>query len=187
MQRTARGAGFFRLPPVGGGSGGGGGEPPPELFIAASDMRGAIDGDIVRVRMTGRRRGGGGRCGEVVAVLERLTTRFVGRYFERDEGGRVRVDRRLFDDPIEVGDRGAAGARPGDQVVLEMLQFPESNRAGEGVVVEVLGQRDAPGVDQQTIIHEYGLPEEFPEEVLEAARDVVAGFDDEVLGPPALV
>jgi len=178
VQRTARGAGFFRLPPVGGG----GGEPPPELFIAASDMRGAIDGDIVRVRMTGRRRGGGGRCGEVVAVLERLTTRFVGRYFERDGGGRVRVDRRLFDDPIEVGDRGAAGARPGDQVVLEMLQFPESNRAGEGVVVEVLGQRDAPGVDQQTIIHEYGLPEEFPEEVLEAARDVVAGFDDEVLG-----
>ena len=176
MQRTARGAGFFRLPATGDR------EPPPELFIAASDMQGAIDGDTVRVRMTGRRRGGGSRCGEVVAVLERSTTRFVGRYFERDGRGRVQVDRRLFDDPIEVGDRGAGGARPGDQVVLEMLQFPESKRAGEAVVVEVLGQREAPGVDQQTVIHEYGLPEEFPEEVLQEAREVVAGFDDEVLG-----
>ena len=148
----------------------------------ASDMHGAIDGDTVRVRITGRRRGGGGRCGEVLAVLERSKTRFVGRYFERDGRGQVRVDRRMFDDPIEVGDPGAKGARPGDQVVLEMLQFPERNRAGEGVLVEVLGARELPGVDEQTVIHEYGLPEEFPEEVLEEARAVVAEFDEDGLG-----
>ena len=176
MQRTARGAGFFRLPSRDDGV------PPTELFIKASDMRGAFDGDTVRVRMTGRRRGGGSRCGEVVAVLERVKTRFVGRYFERDGRGLVRVDRGLFEEPIEVGDPTARGARPGDQVVLEILHFPDRNRVGEGVVVEVLGARDLPGVDQQTVIHEYGLPGEFSEEVLQEARDVAATFDDEVLG-----
>jgi len=178
VQRTARGAGFFRMPSRGDG------EAPSELFINASDMHGAMDGDTVRVRMTGRRRGGGGggRCGEVVEVLERSTTRFVGRYFERDGRGWVRVDRRMFDEPVEVGDPAARGARPGDQVVLEMLHFPESNRAGQGVVVEVLGARDLPGVDQQTVIHEYGLPEEFPEEVLAEARDVADGFNEDVPG-----
>ena len=176
MQRTARGAGFFRLPSRDDGV------PPTELFIKASDMHGAFDGDTVRVRMTGRRRGGGSRCGEVVAVLERVKTRFVGRYFERDGRGLVRVDRGLFEEPIEVGDPTARGARPGDQVVLEILHFPDRNRVGEGVVVEVLGARDLPGVDQQTVIHEYGLPGEFSEEVLQEARDVAATFDDEVLG-----
>jgi ribonuclease R len=176
VQRTASGAGFFELPFRG--------EPGPsaELFITASDMRGALNGDTICVRMTSRRRGGGGRCGEVVAVLERSTTRFVGRYFEQDGCGRVLVDRRLFANGIEVGDPGVHGACPGDQVVLEMLQFPEWDQVGEGVVVEVLGQRDRPGVDLQTVIHEFGLPGEFSEEVLEAARAAADGFDDAELG-----
>ncbi|MFP6703372.1 MAG: hypothetical protein VB861_16615, partial [Planctomycetaceae bacterium] len=176
VQRTASGAGFFELP-FRDGSG-----PSAELFITASDMRGALNGDTIRVRMTSRRRGGGGRCGEVVAVLERSTTRFVGRYFEQDGRGQVLVDRRLFANGIEVGDPGVHGACAGDQVVLEMLQFPEWDQVGEGVVVEVLGQRDRPGVDLQTVIHEFGLPGEFPEEVLEAARAAAEGFDDAELG-----
>ncbi len=85
------------------------------------------------------------------------------------------VDRRLFANGIEVGDPGVHGACPGDQVVLEMLQFPEWDQVGEGVVVEVLGQRDGPGVDLQTVIHEFGLPGEFPEEFIEVAGAAAAG------------
>lgn len=175
MQRTVRGAGFFRMPPRSDG------RPSLELFIKSSEMHGAMDGDTVRVRKLGHRRSGGGQCGEVVAVLERSTTRFVGRYFELDDRGWVRVDRRMFDDPIEVGDPGAKGAGPGDQVVLEMLKFPDGHRSGEGVLVEVLGRRDEPGVDQQTVIHEYGLRDEFPEEVLEEAREAAAGFAEDTV------
>ena len=175
MQRTARGAGFFRLPPRNDG------RPSLELFISSSEMNGAMNGDIVRVRKLGRRRSGGGQCGEVVEVLERFTNRFVGRYFERDDRGWVRVDRRMFDGPIAVGDPAAKGARPGDQVVLEMLSFPDGSRSGEGVLVEVLGRRDEPGVDQQTVINEYGLRVEFPDEVLEAAREAAAGFDEDTV------
>ena len=97
VQRTARGAGFFRLPSRDDGV------PPAELFIKASDMHGAFDGDTVRVRMTGRRRGGGSRCGEVVSVLERAKTRFVGRYFERDGRGLVRHDPGPRRGPRRVG------------------------------------------------------------------------------------
>ena len=175
MQRTARGAGFFRLPPRNDGGA------PLELFIRSSEMHGAMNGDVVRVRQLGRRRGGGGQCGEVVEVLERSTIRFVGRYFERDDRGWVRGDRRMFDGPIAVGDPAAKGARPGDQVVLEMLSFPDGSRSGEGVLVEVLGRRDEPGVDQQTVVHEYGLRVEFPDEVLEAAREAASGFDEETV------
>jgi len=137
-----------------------------------------MDGDVVRVRMLGRRRGGGGRCGEVTAVLERATARFVGRYWERDGRGLVTVDRGLFEEAIAVGDPGASGAVPGDQVVIEMLSFPTAYEPGEGVIVSVLGRRGDPGVDLETIIREYDLPVEFPEEVLEEARRVAREWDE---------
>ncbi|GIS61240.1 MAG: hypothetical protein CM1200mP2_34650 [Planctomycetaceae bacterium] len=49
------------------------------------------------------------------------------------------------------------------------------------MLVEVLGRRDEPGVDQQTVVHEYGLRVEFPDEVLEAAREAASGFDEETV------
>jgi ribonuclease R len=175
VQRTGGGAGFFLLPSRAAE------KPSAELFIAADDMRGALSGDTVRVKMLGRRRRGGQRCGEVLRVLERSTTRFVGRYFERAGLGWVRVDGTLFADPVVVGDPGAKGVRPGDQVVLEMLHFPEWNQQAEGVLLEVLGPRDQSGVDELTIIHEFGLPVEFPDDVLVEARQAVAAFDEDNL------
>jgi len=49
------------------------------------------------------------------------------------------------------------------------------------VVVEVLGARGAPGIDTLSIIHEFELPQEFPEDVLEAAREQAEHFDPENL------
>src|SRR5207248_1822498 len=72
----------------------------------------------------------------------------------------------------------AKGARPEDKVVLEMLRFPTPEERGEGVITEVLGPRGQPGVDTLSIIREFGLPDQFPEDVLEEARELAAAFDE---------
>ncbi len=59
-----------------------------------------------------------------------------------------------------------------------MLHFPEWNQQAEGVLLEVLGPRDQAGVDELTVIHEFGLPVEFPEDVLAEARGAAAAFDE---------
>jgi len=68
---------------------------------------------------------------------------------------------------VAVGDPGAKNVRPDDKVVIEMVRFPAHSHDGEGVIVEVLGPRGEPGVDTLSVIHQFGLPQEFPEEVLD--------------------
>ena len=126
-------------------------------------------------------RGGGQRCGIITDIVERATNVFVGSYSEDQDAGWVTIDGKDFNEPIWVGDPGAKGAQPGDKVVIEMLRFPSHRQDGEAVLTKVLGPRGQVGVDTQTIIHEYGLPDEFPEEVLEDARIESENWDEALL------
>ncbi len=147
-----------------------------EIFIAPVDMRDAHTGDEVLVRLTSGRRRSGQRCGVIEQVLVRATAQFVGTYIERNGQGFVEVDGSTFREPILVGDPGAKEARPNDKVVIEMLRFPSHVDAGEGVLTLILGPRGAPGVDTLSIIHEFGLRDEFPEAVLDEAREQADQF-----------
>ena len=118
--------------------------------------------------------------GRIIDVIERATNRFVGVYFEQAGMGMVQIDGKLFAKPIYVGDPGAKGARPDDKVVVEMVRFPSHVRDGEGVIVEVLGQRGEPGVDTMSIIHEFNLPGEFADDALDEAREQADKFDESI-------
>lgn len=145
---------------------------PLEVSILPQDLYDAQVGDEVIVRLIGRRGGGNRRYGKVVEVLARATNTFVGTYDEFDGQGYVTIDGRNFTEPIAVGDPGAKGAVPGDKVVIEVLRFPSHARPGEAVLTRVLGAKGEPGVDLLSIIHEFGLPDEFSADVLrEASRD----------------
>jgi len=154
----------------------------PDVHIYAENLGDAQNGDEVLVRLISRRRSGGKRCGQVEQIVERATHTFVGSYFEEWNVGKVRIDGGVFSDPVSVGDPGAKGAQPGDKVVIEIVRFPTHTHPGEAVLSKILGARGEPGVDLQAIIHEYGLPDDFPEEVLAAAREQADTFDPENLG-----
>jgi ribonuclease R len=150
-----------------------------DIFIEAHDLKDAQNGDEAAVKLLSRRRSGGGQCGIVTDVVERATNVFVGTYFEEDDAGWVEIDGRDFADPIYVGDAGAKGAANGDKVVIEMLRFPTHRNPGEAVLTKVLGPRGEVGVDTQMIIHEFGLPQQFSEAVLDDARLEAENFNEE--------
>jgi len=152
-----------------------------DVYIPSHSSGDAATGDVVLVQLS-RQRGGGhpGPRGEIVRVIERESHEFVGTYFESAGSGYVEVDGTLFARPILVGDPGASGARPDDKVVLEMVRFPSHVHDGEGVITEVLGRRGQPGVDTRSIIREFRLPEEFPDDVLEEARRQADEFDESI-------
>ncbi|MEM9412218.1 MAG: ribonuclease R family protein, partial [Planctomycetota bacterium] len=154
-----------------------------DVYVAKHKTLDAADGDIVKLRISRRKQGQEIRTsGRVVEVIERRTHRFVGTYRENSGFGFVIVDGGIFDTGILVGDAGAKRCRVGDVVVIEMANFPSPNDPGEGVIVEVLGDRGRPGVDTMTIMREFALPEEFPEVVLESAREQADRFDEEIGG-----
>jgi ribonuclease R len=174
-RRTSTGVGYVRPHPIEGNAG-------PELRIRMDDSLDAATGDEVLVKITRKpNRRDLSPSGVILQVLERATHQFVGTYFERDGQGLVRVDGTVFSHSIYVGDPGAKGARPDDKVVLEMLRFPTPEDRGEGVITEVLGPRGQPGVDTLSVIRAFGLPDEFPEDVLEEARQEATTFDEEDL------
>ncbi len=150
-----------------------------DLFVPPGSSRGAMTGDTVaaQVRKRGRRDGRLMYEGRVVEIIERGQSRFVGelcrelrRWFVRPDGNTLHV-------PILVGDPRAKRAREGEQVVVEIVEYPSEGGDARGVITEVLGKRGDPGVDTQSIIHQYQLPQEFPDSALDEARRVVADYD----------
>jgi ribonuclease R len=177
FRRAAGGYGFVR--PLDAAAG----DRTGDIHIAATAALDAATGDTVRVRLSrGRDVRRPGPAGEILEVVQRRTTRFVGGYFEAAGGGWVQVDGTNFARPVSVGDPGAKGVREHDKVVVEMVRFPTHLRDGEGVIVEVLGPAGAPGVDTLTVIHEFALPGPFPEPALAEARRQAERFREEV--PP---
>jgi ribonuclease R len=174
-RKTSTGTGFVRPHVIDGQAG-------PEILIREENALDASTGDEVLVRITRRpSRPDLGPAGEILQVLERATRQFVGTYFERDGQGFVRVDGTVFSHSIYVGDPGAKGAKPEDKVVFEMLRFPTLEDRGEGVITEVLGPRGQPGVDTVSIIRAFGLPDVFPTDALEEAREAAGNFHEDDL------
>lgn len=153
-----------------------------DLYISERDLGDAQTGDEVYATVINRRRSGGQICGRVVEIIERASTTFVGTYFETHGEGYVHVDGKIFNSPIHVGDPGAKGVNVEDKVVIDILQFPSKHFLGKGVISKVLGPHGQPGVDLLSIVHEFGLPMEFPEEVLEEAREQASLFDENKKG-----
>jgi ribonuclease R len=175
FRRTGTGVGYVRPHSIEGQSG-------AEIRVHEEHALDAATGDTVLVRITRKpNRPDLSPVGRIIRVLERATRNFVGTYFERDGQGLVRVDGTVFSHSIYVGDPGAKGAKPDDKVVFEMLRFPGPEDRGEGVLTEILGPRGQPGVDTLSIIRAYNLPDEFPEDAKEEARDAAASFREDDL------
>ncbi len=175
FRRAAGGYGFVRPLEAAAGDRSG------DIHISAASSLDAATGDTVRVRLARSRDvRRPGPAGEIIEVVDRRTTRFVGGYFEAAGLGWVRIDGTNFARPVSVGDPGAKGVRENDKVVVEMVRFPTHLREGEGVIVEVLGAAGEAGVDTLTVIHEFGLPGPFPEGALAEARRQAERFREEV-------
>jgi ribonuclease R len=173
FRRAGTGGGYVRPHFIEGQSG-------AEIRILEENSLDAATGDTVLVRILRKpNRPDIPPLGKVLSVLERASRQFVGTYFERDGQAYVRVDGTVFSHSIDVGDPGVKGARPDDKVVFEMVRFPSNEDRGEGVITEVLGPRGDPGVDTLSVIRAFNLPDVFPDDALEEARDAAAAFRED--------
>ncbi|HNQ22641.1 MAG TPA: ribonuclease R [Phycisphaerae bacterium] len=152
-----------------------------DLFIPPGHAGDAVTGDTVAaaVLKRGKREGRMMYEGRIVEIIERGQSRFVGELCHELQRWFVRPDGDILHAPIFVGDPGAKRARSGDQVVVEISEYPARGRDARGVITKVLGKRGDPGVDAQSIIQQYQLPEEFPAAVAREAARVVKSYDPE--------
>ncbi|WP_342575678.1 ribonuclease R [Paenibacillus sp. FSL M8-0142] len=141
----------------------------PDVYIHANDLKSAMNGDTVLVRISSQHSEGGKMEGEVVRIVTRAVTQVVGVFQNHEAYGFVLPDDKRINRDIFIPKHAMNGAVDGVKVVVKLVSYPEGRAAAEGEVVEILGHKDDPGVDILSIIRKHQLPEGFPEEVLAEA------------------
>ncbi len=137
-----------------------------DIFIPASELNGAMNGDRVIVRIKREATAKSRAEGEVIRILQRKVQQIVGTFESSRHFGFVVPDDKRFGSDIFIPKEQFNGARTNMKVLVEITQWPEKNRSAEGKVVQVIGKKDAPGVDILSIIMGHDLPQGFSAEAL---------------------
>lgn len=137
-----------------------------DVYVAGNKSKGAVDGDTVRVAIE-KPKNGRKREGTVTEIIERGNGVIVGTYSSSKSFGFVIADNQKFGKDIYIAKADSKGAVTGHKVVVEITDYGSGERNPEGRVTEIIGHINDPGVDIKSIIKAYGLPEEYPEAVME--------------------
>ena len=114
----------------------------------------------------------------MVKVLEHANEQIIG-YFQKNKNfGFVIPDNQKLSKDVFVPQGKDMGAMTGHKVVVKVTDFGGPGRKPEGIITEILGHVNDPGIDILSIVRAYGLPEEFPDSVMKQ----VAAVPDEITG-----
>lgn len=151
-----------------------------DFYIPADKTGEAMHGDRVQIA-AGAAQPGKRAEAEVVRVLEHANETLVG-YFQKNKSfGFVVPDNQKINRDIFIPQGQDMGAVNGHKVVVRITDYGSGRRNPEGTVTEILGHVNDPGVDILSIVRAYGLPEEFPEEVMAQAGRMPETVDREEL------
>ena len=140
-----------------------------DVFIPEEKTGGALHGDKVQIFIE-REAGAKGRAeGAVLRILEHANREVVGFYQKNKTFGFVIPDNRWIAMDIFIPQGQDMGAVTGHKVVARITDFGDGRKKPEGKIVEILGHVNDPGTDILSLVRAYGLPEQFPEEVLREA------------------
>lgn len=149
-----------------------------DLFIPTNNLNKALDGDKVKVYIYNRRKGRRPE-GEVVEILERAKTEFVGvidiqKNFAFVSTANPKMYTDIFIPKNKLGD-----AEQGDVVLVKLEDWPAKADSPFGEVIKVLGKPGEHNTEMHAILAEYGLPYEFPVDVEVYAQKIDTEIHEE--------
>ena len=149
-----------------------------DVWVETEDLRGAWDGDTVRVRLVSGRRARRAE-GVVEEVLSRARTELVGTLRIERQYAELDPDHRKLYEPVQIPLDQIGEAQAGDKVIVAIRQWSTRMRKATGVVIERLGPAGENETEMHAILAEFGLPYRFPEEVEQEAEAISETISDE--------
>src|SRR5690606_26123969 len=144
-----------------------------DIYVKASDLNSAVDGDTVRVSIYPTRRGDHPE-GRVVEIIKRNRNRFVGRLELSPNFAFVKPDFRKIHVDFYIPPEHVNKAKSGDKVIVEVTAWGDGDRSPEAKVVEILGKAGENEAEIHSIMAEFGLPFRFPENIIAEASAIEA-------------
>jgi len=146
-----------------------------DVFIPTNNLNRALDGDKVKVYVYNRRKGKRPE-GEVIEVLERAKTDFVGVIdIQKNFAFVATANPKMYTDIFIPKDK-YNGAQNGDVVLVTIEDWPKRADSPFGFVTRVLGKPGMHDTEMHAILAEYGLPYDFPVEVEAFAQKLDTGI-----------
>ncbi|SIQ07728.1 RNAse R [Chryseobacterium sp. RU37D] len=153
-----------------------------DIFIHSKNVKDALQGDkvlIVTYTYKGKK-----LEGSVLEVLERTRTEFVGtlQVVAHKDFGFVVCDKKTINTDIFIPKGNFGGAQDGDKVIVKMTEWKPGDKNPEGEIIKVLGAPGEHETEIHSILAEYGLPYQFPEEVERDADKIDRRITEEEVG-----
>jgi ribonuclease R len=146
-----------------------------EIFIHRKNTSTSLHLDTVRIQLfKGERK----IEGKVVEVLTRFKKEYVGRVQKGKKSTFVVPDSIKI--PVDFYIKGGLIAEDGQKVIVELTKW-EDTKSPQGKITKVLGNSGDNNTEMNSIMFEYGLPVDFPQEVInesELISEVI--FDKEI-------
>ena len=161
-----------------------------DIFVKASKMHGALNGDIVRVAVRKETKGRKGSAkgkrpaghaeGEVIAVVERSRKPFVGILHIVGEKAWVLMESRVmpYDISVPYEDVLRKGASSGMKVAVRIVRWERRDPEPVGEIVDILGNPGENDTEMHAILAEYELPYRFEKQVEDAANSIGDDLND---------
>ena len=146
-----------------------------DLFLSEKEMHKVLHGDIVIASVIGEDRRGR-QEGAIVEISEHNTTQVLGRLNFEDGLAWVRPNNNRITQDVFIPNDGLLEAKEEQVVLVEIIHQPSLRSGPIGKIIEVVGDYMAPGMEIDSAIHAYGIPNEWNE----ALETELAQIPDEV-------
>ncbi len=148
------------------------------VYIPERNSMHAMNGDIVLVQLFAKRKRAESE-GEVIEILKRTESRFVGTLDVQKDYGFLVLDSRILANDIFIPKENLKGGKSGDKAVVQIIEWPLKANNPIGKVLDVLGEAGENTTEMHAILAQYGLPYEYPKNVEQAAEKISAGITPE--------
>jgi len=113
-----------------------------DVFIQARDLGEAMDGDLVRVALTGASSRRGEPLGRVAEIVEQVQGEFLGTYRVRGRRHLVSPDEAGVNRDIFLDGKPNDGVKEGYKVVVRIVERDVGYDGLRGEIIEILGNPD---------------------------------------------
>jgi len=140
-----------------------------DVYLSAREMRPVFDGDRVAIKIVGTDRRGKPE-GDLVEVLERNVQQLAGKFIRERGIGLVIPDNAKIAHRILIAKGEAGNAKPGQIVVVQILDYPTQVEQATGRVVRVVGDPNQKGIATDIAIQTHAIPTGWPKVVREEIK-----------------
>ncbi|MGL4253897.1 MAG: ribonuclease R [Fusobacteriaceae bacterium] len=151
--------------------------PTEGIFVPRVHFNGALDGDIVMIRVKEGYYDKSKKEGEVVKIIKRNRDTVIGVFQKMENFGFV-VPTHSFGKDIFIPYKAMGKAKHGELVVVKLDFWGDEKKKPEGTIIEVIGDPSNTDNMLEALIKREGMREDFPDEALAEARRIPVTIEE---------